>query len=333
MSMRFTISLFFVLCAFVAKADVNFFADAVIINGATQASTTNIGAFAPNAVILNGGTASSWQNNNDDVCDVFMDYSVSGGGPSGTITLNYLSAGPGGGDKNWSNSSPTVNISNLPNGTYTLTLNYRIFGRWGGVGCFSSSNPFNTAVLTTIAITFTVNSALPVTLTRFEAKSTNQGNELAWNTEVESSLSHFEVERSLDGKVWKQIGKVEPRTQNSIETQRYQFLDASATDAVQYYRLRIVDLDATAAYSGIVVLRAKQSSAVTISPNPASDYLTITAEALAQVTIVNQLGQVVLQSKTDGARIDIAQLQNGIYQVILQLEDGRILQGQKFMKI
>ncbi len=88
-----------------------------------------------------------------------------------------------------------------------------------------------------------------VQLLSFTAKSQNGNVILNWQTSSEPNLKHFVVERkSVDGNFF-DIAIVEPRSDKN-----YQYVDQSAfktLDAVYSYRLRIVDNDGSASYSGI----------------------------------------------------------------------------------
>ena len=64
---------------------------------------------------------------------------------------------------------------------------------------------------------------------------------------------------------------------------------------------------------------------VNVYPNPAADYLTVNAENISRITIINTLGQVVSDMKADGneVRVDVSQLPAGNYFVKVRTE-GKI---------
>lgn len=76
------------------------------------------------------------------------------------------------------------------------------------------------------------NIVLPVTLTSFTAKAEGYKVVLKWVTALEVNHSHYEVQRSEDGKTWDTVGT----------TKGYQFTDYRPAN---YYRLVSVDLDQT----------------------------------------------------------------------------------------
>jgi len=74
---------------------------------------------------------------------------------------------------------------------------------------------------------------LPVELTEFTGRKSEQGVELAWRTASELNNSGFEVERKSQGADWNTLGFVRGNG-TTTEAQSYSFLDRTATGKVQY---------------------------------------------------------------------------------------------------
>ncbi len=83
---------------------------------------------------------------------------------------------------------------------------------------------------------------LPVTLTSFTAQKQSSSVQLKWATASEQNNSHFEIERSTDGKVFSNIGR-KSGAGNSNTLIDYSFLDFNPASGTNYYRLNQVDLD------------------------------------------------------------------------------------------
>jgi hypothetical protein len=123
---------------------------------------------------------------------------------------------------------------------------------------------------------------LPVKLESFTAWLNTSGNkvDLKWVTSSEKNVSHFVVERSLDGKNYTEAGVVFAMG-NSSEKVNYAFTDNITTSSSQviYYRLHSIDNDGKSDYSAIRVVRTARSNenAVTILafPNPVTTELRI----------------------------------------------------------
>lgn len=121
---------------------------------------------------------------------------------------------------------------------------------------------------------------LPVTWLSFLAKAAGTKHvQLSWTTASETNNSHFEIERSSDGRNFVYAGRVEGNgTTNHI--QMYQFTDVDAFEkansAVLFYRLKQVDFNGDLAYSEIRVVQQNEVEAkvhVMAYPNPFRDEL------------------------------------------------------------
>jgi hypothetical protein len=150
---------------------------------------------------------------------------------------------------------------------------------------FNPADPNNFTPTATFLISSTL-TPLPVTLISFTGKITNQGNQLTWKTASEKGFSHFEVEKSTDALKFVKLGIVKG---SSSET--YQFTDKQPQTSIQYYRLRMVDLDGTADFSKIITLSSTPDSDVQVYPNPAKNriYLSNISEN-EPVTLYNTIG-------------------------------------------
>jgi hypothetical protein len=94
---------------------------------------------------------------------------------------------------------------------------------------------------------------MPVELVSFKAQALNGNAKLTWVTATEKNNDKFVIERSEDGKVYTKIGEVNGHG-NSSTSINYTFIDRNPAVAVNYYRLRQLDLDGTATFSNIVAL-------------------------------------------------------------------------------
>ncbi len=162
-----------------------------------------------------------------------------------------------------------------PNGTSTFSQTFT----WTK----SSSGAYDVEITDFGCITATTNiqmtscfAALPVELTTFIATPLNTNVKIEWNTASEKNSSHYEVERSLDGKIFNKIGIVKSNG-NSYSKQSYELIDEKPMKGINYYRLKMVDLDASFEYSKVVSVYMNKNGnekIFTISPNPASDRVT-----------------------------------------------------------
>jgi trimeric autotransporter adhesin len=115
--------------------------------------------------------------------------------------------------------------------------------------------------------------ALPLTLLDFSARLTGNNSLLKWETSSEQNTSHFEIERSFNGRNFSKIGTVAASGNSSLAKQ-YIYTDADITAMripVVYYRLKMSDIDNRFTYSKIIAINiSSNETIVMLYPNPAS---------------------------------------------------------------
>lgn len=91
---------------------------------------------------------------------------------------------------------------------------------------------------------------LPLNLIFFTGSKQNNDVHLQWNTANEVNVSHFEIEKSIDGRNFASIG-TKPAFNQSVNN--YSFTDnTNGADTKVYYRIRLVDANGRATYSSIL---------------------------------------------------------------------------------
>ena len=179
---------------------------------------------------------------------------------------------------------------------------------------------------------------LPVELLSFTAEKKSKGVLLEWKTATETNNAFFQIERSLDGKVFNAISKVEG-VGNSDITQSYRFLDENPRTGINYYRLKQVDFDGTFEYHPIVSVDIDpvKEVALQLFPNPAIDkvnvFLPSTVEGEADIRIYNAMGQLVRTTTIDlvqgnnSTEFDIRELPKGRYTMVVNYGGQRLTQA------
>ena len=107
-------------------------------------------------------------------------------------------------------------------------------------------------------------TTLPVSLINFSAKKNNSSIDINWTTDNESGMSVYEVQRSSDGRNFSTIHSVQSR--NSVSRTTYAANDSKPMNGIAYYRLKMVEVDGSAAYSKIVTVQFATGNLVTIYP-------------------------------------------------------------------
>jgi len=180
----------------------------------------------------------------------------------------------------------------------------------------------------------------PVYLLNFDAKMNNGQVHLNWSTSLESNSSHFEIERSLNVLNFEKIGSVKAAVNSSVKTS-YQFVDdkAPVNGRKLFYRLKMVDLDASFSRSRVAVVDlVPDSRLLIVYPSPARDRISVIVNSQdnAILRISDQQGKLVFNRQLSGQRgssqheIQISNYAPGVYYV--QLITGGIVQTIKFVK-
>lgn len=99
-----------------------------------------------------------------------------------------------------------------------------------------------------------INYPLPVFLMDFNGRVQNQMVKLDWSTTAEFNTKEFVVERSADGVTFQPLGTV-PAAGNSPAKTRYTFTDRDRPLELQYYRLRLLDVDGNSEWSKAISIR------------------------------------------------------------------------------
>ncbi|WP_152559896.1 beta strand repeat-containing protein [Hymenobacter sp. IS2118] len=174
---------------------------------------------------------------------------------------------------------------------------------------------------------------LPVELNGFTAK--RQGSSavlLKWTTASEQNSAHFDVQRSLDGRKYTTIARVQAQG-NSSRLSSYASLDNAAPAGTIYYRLFQADTDGTTSYSPVLTVSGGAiATRLLLYPNPAHSSISFIADAATPYRVLNQLGQPLLRGITEAgtAKVAIESLAAGLYFLELQTAAGRVV--QKFEK-
>lgn len=165
---------------------------------------------------------------------------------------------------------------------------------------------------------------LPSKIVSFKGARLAGANQLTWHMVNEGGVSRYEVERSYNGTTFERAGTVAPG--GSV----YEFKDTDASESNVYYRVAIYNGNGQVEYSGVVMIKLKNTSAVSVilAPNPVASVATLKIEtghaAVGTVRIINTLGMLVdiknirLAKGDNTVSFDIPHnLQSGNYQLVL----------------
>ncbi len=173
--------------------------------------------------------------------------------------------------------------------------------------------------------------SLPVDLISFTGSWENNAVTLRWSTATEINNSHFVIEKSFDGELFKQIATVQGNgnTDRKID---YQHIDILPSSGINFYRLSQIDFDGTINEHGtIAVIGDNITSLLNVGPNPTSDELTLFNGTLQGDLTIYTLRGIELHHQSlelHKTELDMTHFNSGVYQMVLNTEMGRI-----FLKI
>jgi uncharacterized protein (DUF1501 family) len=190
------------------------------------------------------------------------------------------------------------------------------------------------------------NAALPVELLRFAAIKVHTADaQLSWTTASENGTEAFDVERSIDGTKFKNVGSVSANG-HSHAAQSYTFLDKNLPldqSTIFYYRLKIKDLDGISNFSPTcsVVFEVKNQGIVAdVLPNPSTGPFRvlfkggIELDKMTEITVTDLSGRRIMQfaenyTVESVVHIDLSAQANGIY--VVSVKNGNNYWTQKMV--
>lgn len=118
---------------------------------------------------------------------------------------------------------------------------------------------------------------LPVRVMYFRAIEQSVVIKLEWATSFEENFDFFTIERSSDGRDFKDHTKIYSNTISSSLTKKYEYIDEMPFPGLSYYRLKATDLDGSYEYHGVVNANLENIEPdVLIYPNPTiKDQITV----------------------------------------------------------
>jgi parallel beta-helix repeat protein len=190
-------------------------------------------------------------------------------------------------------STPSTAISNLSVGKYTFQLKV-------------INNAGDSALS---IVTVTQSGILPVTLIDFTAKNNNDKVNLQWQVASEINVSHYAIERSSNGQDFENIGELNANNIADIQI-NYNFADNFPLKGTSYYRLVMIDIDGSIAYSKTVYVSVTNAASFTLLN------VALSASNSNIKTIVNSNSQQVMQ-------VILADVSGRIvYSTAIQLQKG-----------
>lgn len=186
-----------------------------------------------------------------------------------------------------------------------------------------NGSPSLCSINTTATIRFPSRS----TLTNFQALYRKDAVDINWNASADNHSARYEIERSLDGTWFKQVGDV------PAEGRAYSFTDKVSDRTARgndlYYRLRQVDAAGRVTYSKVLIVRTygtKSVTAVSVTPDPVVNDIKVGVQlkekSFVMMKVTDNNGSEIIRKTAMGENgvntydiEDTHQLQPGMYQL------------------
>lgn len=238
-------------------------------------------------IVVNGGSV------NPVVSNSIITY-----GQYGSVSQDPLFIDVAAGNFQLQPVSPAINAGNnaaLPAGdTIDLAGSTRIAGSTVDMGAYEFRS-----------------IATPVAVYNFAGTLHNGTALLQWQTGVESSFNHFEIDKSADGKSFSFLASVQATGSNGNYT-----YGAPQAEPTAYYRLKEIDNDGSeTVYPYILALTQNNIDRIPVYPNPAADHISIKAANAGSISIYDAAGRLMKTVPVNAGMnvIDVRSLSNGIY--------------------
>ena len=167
-----------------------------------------------------------------------------------------------------------------------------------------------------------VTGVLPVSLENFSGTLDNSGVKLNWQTGMEQNLRRFEIEYSFNGASFLNAGYVTAK--NAPAGSGYTFLHSINYDGTIFYRLKIINGDASSTYSDVIRITLHTKEKNIVAPSVIKDgMMNVDLAALAynSLELISINGAVVLQRDVAGQTgqviVPVGNMAAGIYIVRL----------------
>lgn len=170
-----------------------------------------------------------------------------------------------------------------------------------------------------IVIGVDLGATLPAELTAFTGEENNGDVDLKWTTASEVNTDRFGVERRTGNSDFVALGTV-TAAGNSTTSSDYAFTDTDPTAGDNDYRLRIVDLDGSEAFSNVVTVNVDATTNLSVGRNGARNYRLSGARPGTQYLLTDAAGAVLRRGTvtTETEDLDGAHLPAGVYFLVIE---------------
>ncbi|MFZ1799483.1 MAG: T9SS type A sorting domain-containing protein [Chitinophagaceae bacterium] len=156
---------------------------------------------------------------------------------------------------------------------------------------------------------------LPVTFLNFDGVLQNQSAHLTWSTANEINDKGFEVQKSMDGQTFTDIGFVNGQG-NSTTVNNYNYTDPKILSGSNYYRLKQIDNDGRFTYSSVIKLDYSKFDWAILGNASNNMWVQVQLDKSANVTV-----QIISMNGNIIQTIEKGNMNAGTYSIPLNLKN------------
>lgn len=176
---------------------------------------------------------------------------------------------------------------------------------------------------------------VPVSLLSFTGKKAGTASLLSWQVAQQLNVANYEVEHSINGVSFANIGSVAPV---NAPDPSYSFTHYKPAQGNNYYRLKMTDNDGSFRYSDVVRISFGGKDVLTVTPNPVKDQFTVNysgQSGIRSIAIIDAAGRMVRSvapvAGTNTITLNAAGYAPGLYLVRMVTADNTVV-TQKIIK-
>ncbi len=165
---------------------------------------------------------------------------------------------------------------------------------------------------------------VPLTLLSFQAKICGKQICLQWQTAAEINTKSFEIWKSVNGRDFVLLNQ---QTAAGRGQNRYNAEDVSAASGINYYQLKMIDMDGQFTKSNIVQVKLQTSPTISLYPNPVQDLLKFkNLNGIQTIQILSADGKILMVEKPGlSGEINVTKLSAGFYLARLISNSGVVV--------
>jgi hypothetical protein len=233
---------------------------------------------------------------------------------------------------------PALVGSSLPDNTEILQLNFKVIGGSGTTTSLTvGETPTPVAALdgglaytrvTSVSGSVTIAPVLPIELVAFSAKWKDKNSvALNWQTATENKAAFFAVEQGINGRDFQNIGTVKAFG-STTTPQYYSFIHDNPAMPLNYYRLKMVDINGEFDYSKIVSIAQNTEGGISIKKHGNRLIISgLESNSAAEITLSDLMGRSLFFQKkaanTEGGILEtLPLLSSGFYIATARSKQG-----------